>query len=198
MKTNLDCFQPATTAADIFRLGSLIVFLLTQGNTWIKSYEEAAVLTSSTLPEWLEARYSPDLVTLLSRMLSTQPEERPTAEEINKETFKNKRQKKPELISANQLDEFLGLQDQLVALLPKQSYKGKGENTVTFDQWTRWLSERVAGLRNQTGNVINVSDSIAKLSYLLDWLQDPMTGEDLAEACSLLKKIEKLAKVNDQ
>ena len=60
---------------------------------------------------------------------------------------------------ANQLDEFLDLQKQLVALLPKQSYQYKGETTL-FEKRTRWLSKRVAGLRNQTGNVINVSDYI--------------------------------------
>ena len=64
--------------------------------------------------------------------------------------------------------------------------------------WTRWLSERVAGLRNQTGNVINVTDSIHKLSHLLMCLQDQMTGEGLAKACSLLKKIEKLAKITEK
>ena len=129
-------------------------------------------------------------------MLSTQPEERPTAEEIRKETRKNERQQEPELISANQLDEFLRLQEQLVALLPKQSFQYKGE-TTTFELWTRWLSERVAGLRKQSSEVINVSDSIGHLSDLLEWLQDPMTGEDLAKASSLLKKIEKLAKIKD-
>ena len=150
-----------------------MVFYLTHGNTWIKSTEEAAALTSPTL-QWLHSRYSPDLMSLLGRMLSTQPVERPTAKEIRKETFKNKRKKKPELISSNQLDEFLDLQQQLVDLLPKQSFKRKGE-TITFKLWTRLLSERVAGLRNQTGNVINVSHSIDKLSSLLMHLQDQMT-----------------------
>ena len=174
----------------------MMVFYLTHGNTWTKSTEEAAVLTSPTL-QWLHSRYSLDLMTLLGRMLSTQPEERPTAEEILQETRKNKRTKEPELISANQLDEFLRLQEQLVALLPKQSYQRKGE-TVKFEQWTRWLSERVAGLRKQTSEVINVSSSINWLDNLLMWLQDPMTGEDLAKACSLLRKIEKLAKIKDE
>ena len=95
-----------------------MVFLLTHGNTWIKSTEEAAAWTSPTL-QWLHSRYSLDLMSLLGRMLSTQPEERPTAEEILQETGKNKRQEIPELISANQLDEFLRLQEQLVALLRK-------------------------------------------------------------------------------
>ena len=174
-----------------------MVFYLTHGNTWIKSTEEAAVLTSPTL-QWLHSRYSPDLMSLLGRMLSTQPEERPTAEQILQETFKNKRKEMPELISANQLDEFLRLQEQLVALLPKQSYQQHKGETVTFELWTRWLSERVAGLRKQTSEVINVSYSIYKLSDLLGWLQDPMTGEDLAKACSLLRKIEKLAKIKDE
>jgi len=57
----------------------------------------------------------------------------------------------------------------------------------------------VAGLRNQTGNVMNVGDSIIDwLSDLLDDLRDSMTGEDLAKACSFLKKIEKLAKIKDE
>ena len=133
-------------------------------------------------------------------MLSTKPEERPTAEEICEETFKNKRQEKPELIMVDQLDEFLVLQEQLVSLLPKISFELAVDDwhvTITFEQWTRWLSERVAGLRNQTGNVINVTDSIHKLSHLLMCLQDQMTGEGLAKGCSLLKKIEKLAKITE-
>ena len=174
-----------------------MVFLLTNGNTWIKSHEEAVVLTSTSL-QWLHARYSPELMSLLERMLTTQPEERPTAEEILQETFKNKRKEKPELIMANQLDEFLELQELLVDLLPKQSYQQHNGETITFKQWTRWLSERVAGLRKQTSEVINVSDSINQLSGLLGHLQDPMTGEDLAKASSFLKTIEKLAKIKDQ
>ena len=203
--TNPDRFQPPSTAADIFRLGSLMVFLLTNGNTWIKSHEDAAAVTSTSL-QWLHARYSSDLMSLLGRMLSNQPEERPTAEEIEEETDNTERQQEPELISANQLDEFLDLQEQLVALLPKQRYQHHGE-TYTFEQWKRSLSEEIAGLRKPTGrkqgrkqtsDVINVSALIDMLSDLLDYLQDPMTGENLAKACSLLKKIEKLAKIKDE
>ena len=128
-------------------------------------------------------------------MLSTQPEERPTAEEILQETRKNTRQQIPQLISANQLDEFLRLQELLVDLLPKQSFQRK-RFTITFEQWTRRLSERVAGLRKQTSEVINVSYSIDMLGALLMHLQDPMTNEDLAKACSLLKNIEERARIS--
>ena len=58
-----------------------MVFLLTNGKTWIKSFEDAAILTSTT-DHWLHRRYSEDLMSLLCQMLSTKPEERPTAEEI--------------------------------------------------------------------------------------------------------------------
>ena len=175
-----------------------MVFHLTHSNTWIKSYEEAAVLTSPTL-QWLHKRYSPDLMSLLGRMLSTQPEKRPTAEEILQETDKNKRMEMPELISANQLDEFLDLQEQLVALLPKQSYQFMGE-TTTFEQWTGRLSKRIKGLREQAKheNVIEIGVSIYWLSGLLIWLQDPITSEDLAKAHSLLKQIEEMAQVKDK
>ena len=85
-------FQPPSTntASDIFRLASLMVYHITSGKTYIKSHKEAAVITSQKHP-WLHARYSDDLMGLLGRMLSTKPEERPAAKEINAETFKNKR-----------------------------------------------------------------------------------------------------------
>jgi len=190
--------EPPSTSSDIFRLGSLMVYRLTQGKTWIKAYEDAAAL-SSTKEHWLFKRYSYNLFTLLGRMLSTQPEERPTAEEIWRETRKKKRQDEPELIRANQLDEFIGIQEKIVNLLPKQSYQRKGE-TVTVEQWTGWLSKRINGLREQAGhqNVIEIGDSISKLSHLLMWLQDPMTSEDLAKAHSLLKNIEEVAQVKDK
>ena len=77
----------------------MIVFLLTNGKIWIKSFEDAAILTSTT-DHWLHKRYSEDLMALLCQMLSTKPEERPTAEEIEEETLKNNRKKEPELIDA--------------------------------------------------------------------------------------------------
>ena len=176
-----------------------MVFHLTHGKTWIKTYEDAAALNSTSL-RWLSARYSSDLLALLGRMLSTKPGQRPTAEEIKEETDKNERRKKPMLISANQLDDFIGQVEQMVALLPRKSYQFKGE-TTTVEQWTGRLSERMKGLRNQARDSegeIRVGDLIHKLSGLLMWLQDPMTGEDLAKACSLLRKIEKLAKIKDE
>ena len=179
-----------------------MVFLLTNGKTWIKSFEDAAILTSTT-DHWLHKRYSEDLMSLLCQMLSTKPEERPTAEEICEETFKNKRQEKPELIMVDQLDEFLVLQEQLVSLLPKISFQRAVDDwhvTITFEQWTRWLSERVTDLRRQAGQgeegVINVGDFIRKLSHLLKHLQDPMSEADLKQAGFLLRKIEKLAQAN--
>ena len=65
-------------------------------------------------------------------------------------------------------------------------------------QWSGWFSERIEGLRKQAsgeneGGVVNVGDSIDKLSGLLKRLQDLMTDRDLAIACSLLKNIEQLA-----
>ena len=197
-----------------------MVFLLTNGKTWIKSFQDAAILTSTT-GHWLHKRYSKDLMALLCQMLSTEPEERPTAEEIEEETFKNKRQYEPELILVEEVDKFLDFQEQFVALLPKISYQVKG-STTTFEQWTRVLNERIADLRKQAGEgghgggrlsvremiaglvrqtrgseggVVDVGDIIARLSDLLEWLQDPMTSEDLAQASSLLRKIEELAHV---
>ena len=67
-----------------------MVYLITNGKTYIKSHEDAAVIISQSHP-WLHARYSSDLMGLLGRMLSTKPEERPSVEEVNAETFKNKR-----------------------------------------------------------------------------------------------------------
>ena len=129
-------------------------------------------------------------------MISTKSEERPTAKEIRRETLKNKRQDKPELMIVNRLEEFIALQEQLVALLPELVQR-KGE-TTTYLQWSGWFSERIEGLRKQAGGeseggVVNVGDSIKELSELFDFLQDPMTGPDLAKACSLLKNIEQLA-----
>ena len=87
--------QPLSTASDVFRLASLVVYHITNGKTYIKSHE--VYITSQKHP-WLHARYSSDLMGLLEKMLSTKPEERPTAEEIMKETFKNKRKEKPEIL----------------------------------------------------------------------------------------------------
>ena len=154
-------------------------------------------------------------MSLLCQMLSTKPEERPTAEEICEETFKNKRQEKPELIMVDQLDEFLVLQEQFVSLLPKISFQRAVVHwhvTITFEQWTTLLSERVADLRRQAGEgagglsmkkvdseegVINVGDFIRKLSHLLKHLQDPMSEADLRQAGFFLRKIEKLAQANE-
>ena len=197
-----------------------MVFFLTNGKTWIKSFEDAAVITSTT-DHWLHKRYSEDLMALLCQMLSTKPEERHTAEEIWKETFKNKRKDEPEMILVDDVNKFLDFQEQFVALLPKISYQFWG-STITFEEWTRELSERTADLRKQAGEgghgggrlsvrkmiaglvrqtsgseggVVNVGGFIEELSILLMQLQDPMTSEDLALACSLLRKIEELAHV---
>ena len=123
---------------------------------------------------------------MLLKMISTKSEERPTAKEIMGETLK----KEPELMYVNRLEKFIALQEQLVALLPKMGFQRKGE-TITYLQWSGWFSERIEGLRKQAGGeseggVVNVGDSIDKLSGLLKTLQDPMTGPDLAKACSLL------------
>ena len=192
-------FQPPSTASDVFRLASLMVYRITNGKTNIKSHKEAAVITSQS-HSWLHARYSSDLMGLLGRMLSTKPEERPAAEEVNAETFKNKRQKKPELLPAASLENFLAAQKKMVALLPKTSYQRKGE-TITFDQWNWWLGEDIKGLRKQAGEsgagggVVNVGESINKLSDLLMRLQDWMTSADLAAACSLLRSIEEMTQI---
>ena len=97
----------------------------------------------------------------------------------------------------NRLEKFIALQEQLVAILPKMGYQWKGETTI-YLQWSGWFSERIEGLRKQAGGeseggVVNVHNSIDKLSHLLVLLQDPMTGHDLAKACFLLKNIEQLA-----
>ena len=140
---------------------------------------------------------------LLGRMLSTKPEKRPAAKEINAETFKNKRQEQPEILPTASLENFLATQKNMVALLPKTSYQYKGE-TRTFDQWNRWLGERIEGLRKQAsesvagGGVVNVGDSIQRLSDLLDWLQDRMTGADLATAGSLLRSMEEMAQIKEE
>ena len=201
MKSTLFNLQPPSTASDIFRLASLVVYLITSGKTYIKSHKEAAVITSQTHP-WLHARYSSDLMGLLGRMLSTKPEERPTAEEIEKETIKNKRQKKPEILPTASLEDFLTAQQKMVALLTKTSIQNKGE-TYTFEKWNWWLGEDIEGLRKQagesgaSGGVVNVGESIQRLSDLLDFLQDQMTSADLAAACSLFRSIEKMAKIKE-
>ena len=178
-----------------------MVYRITNGKTNIKSHKEAAVITSQKHP-WLHARCSSDLMGLLGRMLSTKPEERPTAEEVNAETFKSKRMKKPEMLPAASLEDFLTAQKKMVALLPKTSYQYKGE-TTTFDQWNGWLGERIEGLRKQAGEsgeggVVNVGESIDWLSGLLMRLQDRMTSADLATACSLLRSIEEMTKIREE
>ena len=201
MSSPLFNFQPPSTASDVFRLASLMVYYITNGKTYIKSHKEVAVITSQTHP-WLHARYSSDLMRLLGRMLSTKPEKRPTAEEIEEETSKNKRQKQPELLPTARLEDFLAVQLKMVALLPKTSYQRKGE-TITFDQWNGWLGERIESLRKQAGGrgaggVVNVGESIDWLSGLLMWLQDRMTSADLATACSLLRSIEEMAQIEEE
>ena len=179
-----------------------MVYYITNGKTYIKSHKEVAVITSQTHP-WLHARYSSDLMRLLGRMLSTKPEKRPTAEEIEEETSKNKRQKQPELLPTARLEDFLAVQLKMVALLPKTSYQRKGE-TITFDQWNWWLGERIESLRKQAGEsgagggVVKVGESIDRLSALLMRLQDPMTSADLAAACSLLRSIEEMTKIKEE
>ena len=191
-------FQPPSTASDVFRLASLMVYHITNGKTYIKSHKDAAVITSESHP-WLHARYSSNLMGLLGRMLSTKPEERPTAAEINAETFKNRRQNKPEILPTASMENFLTTQKKMVALLPKTSYQYKGE-TYTFDQWNGWLGEDSKGLWKQAGEsgaggVVNVGESINKLSDLLMRLQDWMTSADLAAACSLLRSIEEMTQI---
>ena len=163
-------------------------------------------------------------MTLLCQMLSTKPEERPTAEEIWKETWKNKRMKMPKLILVDDVNKFLDFQEQFVAVLPKISYQYLG-STTTFEQWTRELNERITDLRKQAGEgghgggrlsvrkmvaglerqisgsegcVVDVGDYIQELSNLLGFLQDLMTSEDLAQACSLLVNIEDLARIKNK
>ena len=130
----------------------------------------------------------------------------------------------PEVILAEEVNKFLDCQEQFVALLPKISYQVKG-STTTFEQWTRELTERITDLRKQAGEggrgggrlsvkkrvagpamqtgrseggVVHVGDSIDNLSNLLKHLQDPMTSEDLAQACSLLVNIEDLARIKNK
>ena len=225
MSSPLFNFQPPSTASDVFRLASLMVYYITNGKTYIKSHKEVAVITSQTHP-WLHARYSSDLMRLLGRMLSTKPEKRPTAEEIEEETSKNKRQKQPELLPTARLEDFLAVQLKMVALLPKTSYQRKGE-TITFDQWNGWLGERIESLRKQAGEsgaggglsklysaifggatqasesepgggMVNVGESINWLSGLLMRLQDRMTSADLTAACSLFRSIEEMAKIKEE
>merc|ERR1712032_1191599 len=103
-------------------------------------------------------------------------------------------------MGANQLEEFIGQVEQLIDLLPKQSFQFDGE-TISVEQWTGDLSEWIEGLRNQARDsyeVITVGDLIHQLSNRLMWLQDPITGEDLAKAHSLLKNIEELARIEDE
>ena len=119
-----------------------MIYLLTNGKTCIKTHEEVEAFTSTT-DHWLHKRYSKHLIAMLFKMISTNHEERPTAEEIRGETFKNERKEKPELMFVNRLEEFIALQSQLVALLPKAG--GESE-----------------------GGVVNVGDSIDKLSNLFD------------------------------
>ena len=38
-------FQPPSAASDVFSLGSLVIYLLTIGKTWIKTHEEVEVFT---------------------------------------------------------------------------------------------------------------------------------------------------------
>ena len=112
----------------------MVIYLLTNGKTWIKTHEEVEAFTSTT-DHWLHKRYSNHLIAVLFKMISTKSEERPTAEEIEEETFKNNRQNEPKLMIVNTLEEFIALQEQLVALLPKMGYQRKGE-TITYLQCT--------------------------------------------------------------
>ena len=142
-----------------------MIYLLTNGKTWIKTHEEMEAFTSTT-DHWLHKRYSKHLIALLFKMISTKSEERSTAEEIRRETLKNKRQDEPKLMIINKLDEFIALQEQVVALLPKIGYQWRGE-TTTYLQWSGWFSERIEGLRKQAnfeseGGVVHVGDSIQK------------------------------------
>ena len=100
-------------------------------------------------------------------------------------------------MSVDRLEELIALQEQVVALLPKMGYQYDGE-TKTYKQWTAEVSQRIQSLKKLAGGesegcVVNVGDSIKGLSNLVMFLQDLMTGPDLAKACSLLKNIEQLA-----
>ena len=66
-----------------------MVFLLTNGKTWIKSFEDASVITS-TADHWLHKRYTEDLMVLLCQMLSTKPEERPRRKRYVRKLSKTK------------------------------------------------------------------------------------------------------------
>ena len=46
--------------------------------------------------------------------------------------------------------------------------------------------------------MVNVGESINKLSDLLMRLQDWMTSADLAAACSLLRSIEEMTKIKEE
>ena len=96
------------TADDIFSLGCLIVFRLTKGHRLSKP------ISSSELSEMLPEGYSPCLYKLLASMLHPQPEERPTAGQVEQVTFENGRQEMGQLVVlphqvANDVDPFLRL-----------------------------------------------------------------------------------------
>ena len=63
----------------------------------------------------------------------------------------------------------------------------------TISGGTTQASESGAG-----GGVVNVGESINKLSDLLMRLQDWMTSADLAAACSLLRSIEEMTKIKEE
>ena len=96
------------TADDIFSLGCLIVFRLTKGHRLSKP------IPSSELSEMLPEGYSPCLYKLLASMLHPQPEERPTAGQVEQVTFENGRQEMGQLVVlpdqvANDIDPFFSI-----------------------------------------------------------------------------------------
>ena len=90
---------------------------MTHGKVWIKSSEDSGAITSTT-DHWLRKRFSPELMAMLSRMLSSKPEERPTAMEIVDKRPRHMTEGSQDLIFKHQFEEFFGVQKQLFALLP--------------------------------------------------------------------------------
>ena len=99
-------------------MGSLTVFLITEGSTLVSSPLEAA--------DWLDSfenrRYSEDLMTTIGNMLQLQPQKRPSAEEIQKDIELNNREyESVMIIQSSQVEEFVRLLQDFKDSLPHMS-----------------------------------------------------------------------------
>ena len=90
------------------------------------------------------------------------------------------------------MDQGAQLNERITDLRKQAGEGGHGGGRLSVMKMIAGLARQISG---SEGSVVNVGVSIRRLSHLLKLLQDPMTSEDLAQASSLLRKIEELAHV---